>query len=193
MFRKRAPAPKVGQTPLRMSPRLTRSFIGTVRYHPSSVSLICLKHPIVRMMPNWPQRLTQSSTLRQHKSAMTPISISPTSWRSHDAAESLAPTAGAHNILQNLPKLLISNHEGVCGRRSRMRQPIADFDARKLWLISPKQVIPDHQHAAKILVDVFKIACMVHAVGGWRVDDPIQQTDPLYQLSMEKKLIGQTR
>jgi len=37
MFRKRAPAPKLGQTPLRRLPRLTRSFIGTVRYHPSSV------------------------------------------------------------------------------------------------------------------------------------------------------------
>jgi len=51
----RAPAPKVDQTPLRRLPRLTRSFIGTVRYHPSSVSLICLKHP-VRMMPNWPTK-----------------------------------------------------------------------------------------------------------------------------------------
>jgi len=71
-----------------------------------------------------------------------------------------------------------------------MRQPIADFDVRKLWLIRPKQVIPDHQHATKILVDVFKIACMVHAVGGWRVDDPIQPTDPLYQLSMDKELIS---
>ena len=47
-----------------------------------------------------------------------------------------------------------------------MRQSIADFDVRKLWLISPKQMIPDHQHTAEILVDIFRIARMVHAVGG---------------------------
>ena len=72
-----------------------------------------------------------------------------------------------------------------------MRKSVAYLDIRKLRLICAEQVIPDHQNAAKILVDVLGIAGVVDAVGRWRIDDPLQPPDPLDQFGVNEELVGQ--
>ena len=71
-----------------------------------------------------------------------------------------------------------------------MRKSVAYLDIRKLRLIRAEQVIPDHQNAAKILVDVLGIAGVVDPMGRWRVDSPFQPPD-LDQLGVNEELVGQ--
>src|SRR6266852_9628363 len=52
-------------------------------------------------------------------------------------------------------------------------------------------MVPDHQDAAEILVNVFRIARMMDAMGGWRVDHPIQPADPFHKFGMDEELVGQ--
>ena len=74
-----------------------------------------------------------------------------------------------------------------------MRKPVAYLDARKLRLIGAEHSVPDHQHAAEILVDIFGIAGVMDAMRRRGIDDPFQPSDPLDQFGVDEELIGEAR
>ncbi len=112
-------------------------------------------------------------------------------WRPPQLCETLMGAAGAQRRLDGLPEVLVGDDERVAGGRARMHQAIADRDVRPFGPVGAEQVIPDQQHAAIVLVEVFGIACVMHAVGGGRVDDPLQPTDAADELGMDEELIGE--
>ena len=74
-----------------------------------------------------------------------------------------------------------------------MNKPVADLDFRSLGLVRPEQMIPDQQHAAVILVEIFGVAGMMDAMRRRRIDDPLQPTNVRHQLGMHEKLLAQAQ
>src|SRR4029077_19109868 len=85
--------------------------------------------------------------------------------RTPQQSETLAHAPGAHRRLQGQPEFLIGYDKWVVGGRTRMRQAVADRNVGLLSLIGTEQMIPDQEHAAIVLVDVFRIARVMHAMG----------------------------
>ncbi len=133
----------------------------------------------------------------RHSSSSTTITISdrvtarPHLWRAEHARQPRAQRPGAQRRLECLPKPLICDHERIVWRRTRMRQAVADWNFLELGLVRREQVVPDQQHAAKIFVDVFRVAGVMHAMCRRRVDDPLQPADPRHELGVDEELISQ--
>src|SRR5215471_1757659 len=92
--------------------------------------------------------------------------------------------------LQCLPQLLICDHEWIVRRRTLMRKAVADRDVASLGLIRAKQVIPNEQNSAIVLIDVLRVARMMYPVCRGRIDHPLEPADAWYQLGVNKELVG---
>ena len=53
-------------------------------------------------------------------------------------------------------------------------------------------MIPNEQDPAKVLVDVLRIARVIHPVCRGRVDHPLKPANAWRQLGVNKELVGQT-
>ncbi len=62
-----------------------------------------------------------------------------------------------------------------------------------LGLIGTKEPVPDDKDPGEILVDVFIIGAVMHAVIGWRVKDILQRAESAYSLSVQEELKEQVQ
>ncbi len=56
-----------------------------------------------------------------------------------------------------------------------------------LRLVGAEQLVPQHEHAAEVLIDVNGVAAMMHAVGGRRVDNAFQLAELARRLRYASK------